>query len=86
MMKAVCDVTKPHSLETIVSLNAIMLDGTGMCGSCRATVSGEMKFVCVDGPEFNGHCVDWAEFMNRLGRYKPQEKIAYEAYKKQCGD
>ncbi|MFH1821803.1 MAG: sulfide/dihydroorotate dehydrogenase-like FAD/NAD-binding protein [Methanobacteriota archaeon] len=86
MMKAVCDVTKPYGLETIVSLNAIMLDGTGICGSCRVTVGGETKFVCVDGPEFNGHCVDWPEFMNRLARYKPHEKISFEAYKKECED
>ncbi len=86
MMRAVCDVTKPYGLETIVSLNAIMLDGTGMCGTCRISVSGEMKFACVDGPEFGGHCVDWAEFINRLVRYKPQEKIAMDLWKKECGE
>ena len=86
MMKAVSEVTKPYGLETIVSLNAIMLDGTGMCGTCRVTVGGEMKFVCVDGPEFDGHLVDWPEFMNRLARYKEQEKVSYEAYKKECGE
>ncbi len=81
MMRAVCDVTKPHGLETVVSLNAIMLDGTGMCGTCRVTVAGEMKFACVDGPEFDGHGVDWTEFINRLVRYKPQEKLAFDLYK-----
>lgn len=86
MMKAVCDVTKPYGLETIVSLNAIMLDGTGMCGTCRVSIGGEMKFACVDGPEFSGHCVDWPEFINRLVRYKPQEKLAYDLYKKACGE
>lgn len=86
MMKAVCDVTKPYGLETIVSLNAIMLDGTGMCGTCRVSIGGEMKFACVDGPEFSGHCVDWPEFINRLVRYKPQEKLSHDLYKKACGE
>jgi len=81
MMKAVCEVTKPYGIETITSLNATMLDGTGMCGTCRVTVAGETKFACVDGPEFNGHHVDWVEFINRLARYKQQEKMAYELYK-----
>jgi ferredoxin--NADP+ reductase len=60
-----------------------MVDGTGMCGSCRVTVGGETKFVCVDGPEFNGHLVDWPEFMNRLARYDRLEKISLELYRKQ---
>lgn len=85
MMKAVSDVTKPYNVETIVSLNAIMLDGTGMCGTCRVTVGGETKFTCVDGPEFNGHLVDWLEFRNRLSRYKQQEKLSFDAYKKERG-
>jgi ferredoxin--NADP+ reductase len=78
MMKAVCDVTRPYNLETIVSLNAIMVDGTGMCGTCRVTVGGRTRFTCVDGPEFNGHLVDWQEFINRLNRYREQEKISLE--------
>lgn len=86
MMKAACEVTKPHGIETIVSLNAIMVDGTGMCGSCRVTVNGETKFVCVDGPEFNGHLVDWPEFMNRLARYAQMEKLSFEAYRKACSE
>ncbi|TES83144.1 MAG: sulfide/dihydroorotate dehydrogenase-like FAD/NAD-binding protein [Hadesarchaea archaeon] len=86
MMKAASEVTKPHGIETIVSLNAIMVDGTGMCGSCRVTVNGETKFVCVDGPEFNGHLVDWPEFMNRLARYEKMEKHSFEAYRKVCGE
>ncbi len=86
MMKAASEVTKPHGVETIVSLNAIMVDGTGMCGSCRVTVNGETKFVCVDGPEFNGHLVDWPEFMNRLARYEEMEKHSFEAYRKACGE
>jgi len=84
MMKAACEVAKPYGVETIVSLNAIMVDGTGMCGSCRVTVNGETKFVCVDGPEFNGHLVDWPEFMNRLARYEKMEKHSLEAYRKAC--
>ena len=63
-----------------------MVDGTGMCGSCRVTVNGETKFVCVDGPEFNGHLVDWPEFMNRLARYEKMEKHSFEAYRKVCGE
>lgn len=81
MMKIVCDVTKPYNVETIVSLNAVMVDGTGMCGSCRVTVGGETKYTCVDGPEFNGHLVDWTEFLNRLVRYGKLEKLALETYK-----
>lgn len=81
MMKVVCDVSKPYNVETIVSLNAIMVDGTGMCGSCRVTVDGETKFTCVDGPEFNGHLVDWPEFMNRLLRYDELEKKSLQMYK-----
>jgi len=84
MMKAACEVAKPYGMETIVSLNAIMVDGTGMCGSCRVTVNGETKFVCVDGPEFNGHLVDWPEFMNRLARYEKMEKRSFEAYRNAC--
>lgn len=85
MMNAVCKVTKPYNIETIVSLNAIMVDGTGMCGTCRVTVEGKTRFTCVDGPEFNGHLVDWAEFMNRLARYKQQEKLSFDTYRKACG-
>lgn len=85
MMKAVCDVTRPHKVETIVSLNAIMVDGTGMCGTCRVTVGGKTKFTCVDGPEFDGHLVDWSEFINRLNRYTLQEKLAFDLYKKRTG-
>ncbi len=82
MMRAASEVTKPYGIETIVSLNSIMVDGTGMCGTCRVTVNGETKFVCVDGPEFNGHLVDWQEFMNRLARYEQQEKLSFEAYRR----
>ncbi|MGC8817222.1 MAG: sulfide/dihydroorotate dehydrogenase-like FAD/NAD-binding protein [Candidatus Hadarchaeum sp.] len=85
MMKAVCEVTKPYGVETITSLNATMLDGTGMCGTCRVSVAGQTKFACVDGPEFNGHLVDWVEFINRLSRYREQERLAYELYKSSGG-
>ncbi len=82
MMKVACDVTRPYNVETIVSLNAIMVDGTGMCGACRVTVDGKTKFTCVDGPEFNGHLVDWDEFLNRLNRYRAQEQLAFELHKR----
>jgi ferredoxin--NADP+ reductase len=82
MMRATCEVTEPYLVQTIVSLNAIMVDGTGMCGSCRVTVGGETKFTCVDGPEFDGHLVDWPEFMNRLARYKEQERVSWDTFKK----
>ena len=85
MMKAVCDVTRRYKIETIVSLNAIMVDGTGMCGTCRVTVGSKTKFTCVDGPEFDGHLVDWPEFINRLNRYNQQEKFSFEMYKKRKG-
>ncbi|TET02578.1 MAG: sulfide/dihydroorotate dehydrogenase-like FAD/NAD-binding protein [Hadesarchaea archaeon] len=86
MMRATSEVTRSYGIETIVSLNAIMVDGTGMCGSCRVTVGGETKFCCVDGPEFNGHLVDWPEFMNRLARYSRQEKLSFEAHGKSYGE
>jgi len=82
MMKVTCETTRPYAVETIVSLNSIMVDGTGMCGSCRVTIGGETKFVCTDGPEFDGQLVDWEEFMNRLTRYKTQEKKSWEIYQK----
>ncbi len=86
MMKVISDVTKPYNMETIVCLNAVMVDGTGMCGSCRVTVDGETKLTCVDGPEFNGHLIDWPEFMNRLRRYEKSEQRALERYEetRQC--
>jgi len=86
MMKMVCKVTKPHEISTVVSLNTIMVDGTGMCGSCRVTVDGRMRFVCVDGPEFDGHKVDFDEMMKRQATYVPQEKVSYDKYKTHsCG-
>ena len=74
MMKNVVKVTKEADLHTMVSLNPIMIDGTGMCGGCRVTVGGETKYACVDGPEFDGHKVDFAEAMNRAGFYKEHEE------------
>ena len=76
MMKAVSDVTRPHNLKTIVSLNTIMVDGTGMCGCCRATIGGETKFVCVDGPEFDAHQVDFKELVDRQKMYNREERRA----------
>lgn len=78
MMRAIADVTKPYRVHTIVSLNPIMVDGTGMCGGCRVTIDGEMKFACVDGPEFDAHLVDFDELGDRLSTYKTQEKIAWD--------
>ncbi len=77
MMKAVCDVTRPFDVHTIVSLNSIMVDGTGMCGCCRVTVGGETKYACVDGPEFDGHQVDFAEAAARSAFYKEKEQAHY---------
>ena len=74
MMKAVCNLTKEYNIKTIVSMNPIMIDGTGMCGGCRIKVGGEMKFACVDGPDFDGHEVDFDEAMERLAMYKKEEK------------
>jgi len=78
MMKFCSETTRPYGVPTVVSLNTIMVDGTGMCGGCRVTVGGETKFVCVDGPEFDGHLVDFDNMMNRLGAYKSQEDKAHE--------
>ena len=74
MMRAVCDLTREFSLPTVVSMNPVMVDGTGMCGCCRLTVGGEVKYACIDGPEFDGHKVDFDEAMQRLRTYKAQEE------------
>lgn len=73
MMKFVCKTTEPYGIKTTVSLNPIMVDGTGMCGGCRVTVDGKIKYACVDGPDFDGHKVDFDELMRRNGTYKEQE-------------
>jgi ferredoxin--NADP+ reductase len=80
MMRAVANVTRPYSVHTMVSLNAIMVDGTGMCGGCRVTVGGKMQFACVDGPEFDGHAVDFDELINRNRSYIPSEKASLERF------
>ena len=77
MMKFCAATTKPYGVKTLVSLNTIMVDGTGMCGGCRVSVGGRTKFVCVDGPEFDGHEVDFDNMMRRLGAYREQEEEAY---------
>jgi len=78
MMKFCAETTRPFEIKTLVSLNTIMIDGTGMCGGCRVSVGGETKFVCVDGPEFDGHKVDFDLMMRRLGAYKQHEDKAHE--------
>ena len=80
MMKAVADLTRPHGIKTIVSMNPIMIDGTGMCGACRVKVGEEMKFACVDGPEFDGHAVDFEGLLNRLKTYIPEEQESREKW------
>ena len=80
MMKFVCKTTEPFGVHTMVSLNPIMVDGTGMCGGCRVTVGGETKFACVDGPEFDGHKVDFAELMSRNSTYKEREAAVTETH------
>jgi ferredoxin--NADP+ reductase len=78
MMKFCAQTTRPYHVHTVVSLNTIMIDGTGMCGGCRVTVGGKTKFVCVDGPEFDGHQVDFDNMMKRLGAYKHLEDKAHD--------
>jgi ferredoxin--NADP+ reductase len=82
MMKFCCEVTKQFNVPTIVSLNTIMVDGTGMCGGCRVDIDGQTKFVCVDGPEFDGHKVNFDLMIKRLDAYKVQEREAFENYQK----
>ncbi|HPB11332.1 MAG TPA: sulfide/dihydroorotate dehydrogenase-like FAD/NAD-binding protein [Kiritimatiellia bacterium] len=80
MMKFCAETTRPYGVHTVVSLNTIMIDGTGMCGGCRVTVGGKTKFVCVDGPEFDGHLVDFDNMMKRLRAYKPREDADHQAH------
>ena len=80
MMRAVANLTRPYNVHTLVSLNTVMVDGTGMCGGCRVTVNGTMKFACVDGPEFDGHAVDFDELMMRNRTYVAQERISEELH------
>lgn len=81
MMKAVAELTRPYGIHTMVSLNTIMVDGTGMCGGCRVTVGGQMKFACVDGPEFDGHTVDFDELMMRNRTYVDMERRSLEQHR-----
>jgi ferredoxin--NADP+ reductase len=78
MMKFVCKLTKEYGIKTVVSMNPIMIDGTGMCGGCRLSVGGKIKFACVDGPDFDGHEVDFDEAIDRSSMYKPFERKAHE--------
>jgi len=84
MMKAVAEVTKPHGIKTVVSLNPIMIDGTGMCGGCRVSVGGEVKFACVDGPEFDAHDVDFKNLIDRNRMYEEYEKKSLESFEHKC--
>jgi len=85
MMKAVADLTRPYGIPTVVSLNALMVDGTGMCGCCRVTVGGETKFTCVDGPDFDGHLVDFPELVQRQKIYLDQEKRSLKKFEECSG-
>ena len=80
MMKAVCELTKKHGIKTVISMNSYMIDGTGMCGCCRVTVDGKVKFACVDGPDFDGHLVDFDEAIKRSRIYAEQERKARDEY------
>ncbi|HHW04039.1 MAG TPA: sulfide/dihydroorotate dehydrogenase-like FAD/NAD-binding protein [Thermoanaerobacterales bacterium] len=80
LMKIGAEITRPYGIPTMVSLNPIMVDGTGMCGGCRVSVGGEIKFACVDGPAFDGHKVDFDELMKRLATYRDEEKISLERF------
>ena len=84
MMKACAEVTRPHRIKTMVSLNPIMVDGTGMCGGCRVKLGDQVKFACVDGPDFDGHKVDFADLIMRLRRYAEQERTAVQRWSENC--
>ena len=84
MMKGCAEATRAHKIKTLVSLNPVMVDGTGMCGGCRVKIGEEVKFACVDGPDFDGHKVDFDDLMARLARFKPSEKEALERWQESC--
>jgi NAD(P)H-flavin reductase len=84
MMKACAEATRAHKIRTMVSLNPVMVDGTGMCGGCRVRVGGKVKFACVDGPDFDGHEVDFDDLTTRLKRFAPQEKSALDRWTESC--
>jgi ferredoxin/flavodoxin---NADP+ reductase len=85
MMKVVCKLTKEYGIKTVVSMNPVMIDGTGMCGGCRITVGGKTKFACIDGPDFDGHEVDFDEAMRRQLMYKSEEKKSLESHECRLG-
>ncbi|MBO5275333.1 MAG: sulfide/dihydroorotate dehydrogenase-like FAD/NAD-binding protein, partial [Clostridia bacterium] len=85
MMRAVCELTKEYDVSTIVSMNPIMIDGTGMCGGCRVIVGGETKFACVDGPDFDGHKIDWEAAFKRQQMFKTHEKRSCDEGKCRIG-
>jgi NAD(P)H-flavin reductase len=84
MMKGAAEVTRPHGIKTMVSLNPVMIDGTGMCGGCRVKVGDKVKFACVDGPDFDGHLVDFDDLMARLGRFSEEERAAMKRWSETC--
>ena len=84
MMKGCAEATRPHKIKTMVSLNPVMVDGTGMCGGCRVKIGEVVKFACVDGPDFDGHLVDFDDLMVRLQRFKPTEREANEKFNENC--
>ncbi|HET7728846.1 MAG TPA: sulfide/dihydroorotate dehydrogenase-like FAD/NAD-binding protein [Usitatibacter sp.] len=84
MMKACAEVTRPHRIRTLVSVNPIMVDGTGMCGGCRVKIGGKVKFACVDGPDFDGHQVDFDDLMSRLRRFTEEEHAALQRWTETC--
>ena len=84
MMKGCAEATRAHNIKTMVSLNPLMVDGTGMCGGCRVKIGDQVKFACVDGPDFDGHKVDFDDLMMRLRRYTKEEKMALENWEKNC--
>lgn len=86
MMKNVCELTLKYNLKTIVSLNPIMIDGSGMCGACRCKIDGKTKFACIDGPEFDGHKVNFESLIRRMNTYKEEEKVKYDEMKKNLGE
>jgi ferredoxin--NADP+ reductase len=82
MMKAVADMTRPQGINTLVSLNPLMVEGTGMCGACRVTIAGKTRFACIDGPEFDGHAVDFQGLEHRLSFYQKEEETSYKLFLK----
>jgi len=84
MMKGCAEATRPHQIKTMVSLNPLMVDGTGMCGGCRVKLGDKVKFACVDGPDFDGHLVDFDDLMTRLRRYTKEERMALDHWEKNC--